>query len=187
MEWEREVEVSGEPPANVADERGPEELPFGLRVAADCQHLEDDPLEMRTLRYLAELIVQDVSFRSLADALNAGEYRTRDGRPWNATSVFILLQPASSKSARAFSSAPNGSPARRNSPASPGTPDALHPLPHRRALVGAGLQTGPRIGKTQASTAADFWGVVAEQPSVTTLSSHEIKGAATHWFRGCGL
>lgn len=89
MEWEREVEVSGEPPATIA-ERGPEEIPFGLRVAADCQHLEDDPLEMRTLRYLAELIVQDVSFRSMAEALNAREYRTRDGRPWNATSVFVL-------------------------------------------------------------------------------------------------
>jgi hypothetical protein len=52
--------------------------------------LEDDPLEMQTLKFLAEMIVQDVSFRSMADALNAREYRTRDGRPWNAASVFIL-------------------------------------------------------------------------------------------------
>lgn len=89
LEWEREVEVSGTPPEGTA-ERGSEEVPFGLRVASDCRHLEDDPLEMQTLKFLAELIVQDVSFKSMADALNVREYRTRDGRPWNAASVFIL-------------------------------------------------------------------------------------------------
>jgi hypothetical protein len=89
LEWEREVEVSGEPPeSNV--EVGSEEIPFGLRVASDCRHLEDDPLEMQTLRFLTEMIVQDVSFKSMADALNIREYRTRDGRPWNAASVFKL-------------------------------------------------------------------------------------------------
>ena len=57
LEWEREVEVSGEPPEpNV--EFGSEEIPFGLRVASDCRHLEDDPLEMQTLRFLTEMIVQ---------------------------------------------------------------------------------------------------------------------------------
>jgi hypothetical protein len=89
LEWEREVEVSGEAPEPEA-ERGTEEIPFGLRVAADGRHLEDDPLEMKTLKFLAELIVQDVSFKSMADALNVREYRTRDGRPWNAASVFTL-------------------------------------------------------------------------------------------------
>jgi hypothetical protein len=89
LEWEREVEVSGEPPEPEV-EAGSEEIPFGLRIAADCRHLEDDPLEMQTLKFLTEMIVQDVSFRSMADALNAREYRTRDGRPWNAASVFKL-------------------------------------------------------------------------------------------------
>jgi len=28
--------------------------------------------------------------KSMADALNVREYRTRDGRPWNAASVFVL-------------------------------------------------------------------------------------------------
>ena len=89
LEWEREVEVSGEQPAP-AGERASEEVPFGLRIASDCQHLEDDPLEIQTLTFLAEMIVQDVSFRSMADALNVRDYRTRDGRPWNAASVFML-------------------------------------------------------------------------------------------------
>ena len=89
LEWEREVEVSGQTPEPQV-EPGSEEIPFGLRVATDCQHLEDDPMEMQTLRFLTEMIVQDVSFKSMADALNIREYRTRDGRPWTAASVFKL-------------------------------------------------------------------------------------------------
>jgi len=90
LEWEREVEVSGEPPEPEVSPDSSEEIPFGLRIAADCRHLEDDPLEMQTLKFLTEMIVQDVSFKSMADALNAREYRTRDGRPWNAATVFKL-------------------------------------------------------------------------------------------------
>ena len=89
LEWEREVEVSGQTPEPQV-EPGSEEIPFGLRVATDCRHLEDDPLEMQTLRFLTEMIVQDLSFKSMADALNIREYRTRDGRPWTTASVFKL-------------------------------------------------------------------------------------------------
>ena len=90
LEWEREIEFSGEPEPPVG-EAGAEEIPFGLRIAADCRHLEDDPLETQTLKFLAEMVVQDVSFRSMADALNARDCRTRDGQPWNAASVFKLI------------------------------------------------------------------------------------------------
>jgi hypothetical protein len=90
LEWEREIEFSGEP--EVPEEPlAAEEVPFGLRIATDCHHLEDDPLEMQTLRFLAELIVQDVSFKSMADALNVRDYRTRSGQPWTAASVFRLI------------------------------------------------------------------------------------------------
>ncbi len=90
LEWEREVEVSGLPeePAVPATS---EEIPFGLRIASDCRHLEDDPLEIQTLKFLAEMIVQDISFTSMSDALNVREYRTRDGRPWTAAAVFKLI------------------------------------------------------------------------------------------------
>ena len=90
LEWEREIEFSGEPEPPVV-EVGSEEIPFGLRIASDCRHLEDDPLEVQTLKFLAEMIVQDISFRSMADALNVREYRTRDGQPWTASSVFKLI------------------------------------------------------------------------------------------------
>jgi len=90
LEWEREVEVSGEAPPTAEPDSAPEEIPFGLRIASDGRHLEEDPLEMQTLRFLTEMIVQDVSFKSMADALNAREYRARDGNPWNAATVFKL-------------------------------------------------------------------------------------------------
>jgi hypothetical protein len=89
LEWERELDVSGEAP-EPPPTAGAEEIPFGLRVVSDCRHLEDDPAEMQTLRFLTEMIVQDVSFQSMADALNIRAYRTRDGRPWSAVSVFKL-------------------------------------------------------------------------------------------------
>ncbi len=89
LEWEREVETSSAPEPEQLPAAS-EEIPFGLRIGSDCRHLEDDPLEMQTLRFLAEMIVQDLSFTSMADALNVREYRTRDGRPWNAAAVFKL-------------------------------------------------------------------------------------------------
>jgi len=90
LEWEREVETSSSPEPEQASASS-EEIPFGLRIGADCLHLEDDPLEMQTLRFLAEMIVQDISFTSMAEALNVREYRTRDGRPWSAAAVFKLI------------------------------------------------------------------------------------------------
>jgi hypothetical protein len=90
LEWEREIETSGVP--EPSDEPiTTEEIPFGLRIAADGHHLEDDPLEMQTLKFLAELIVQDVSFTSMADALNVRDYRSRSGAPWTAANVFRLV------------------------------------------------------------------------------------------------
>ena len=72
LEWEREVESTAAPePQEVSS--ASEEIPFGLRISSDCHHLEDDPLEMQTLKFLAEMIVQDISFKSMAEALNIRE------------------------------------------------------------------------------------------------------------------
>jgi hypothetical protein len=94
LEWEREIDIPGKPDSYAEDavpEGGTEEIPFGLRIAADGRHLEDDPLETQTLKFLAEMIVQDISFNSMADALNVREYRTRNGQPWSPASVFKLV------------------------------------------------------------------------------------------------
>jgi hypothetical protein len=89
IEWEREIEV--QPAAGPSSSGLPhDEIPFGLRIAADCRHLEDDPAEMEVLRLLAEMVVQDLSFPGMADILNKKALHTRDGRPWSAVDVFKL-------------------------------------------------------------------------------------------------
>jgi len=87
MEWEREIDAETQRP-----EGRPfaEEIPYGLRIASDCHHLEENPSEMEILKFLAELIVQDASFTAMADALNMRGFRTRDTRPWTAAGVFKL-------------------------------------------------------------------------------------------------
>jgi Recombinase len=87
VEWEREVQV--EPAASPELAHG-EEIPYGTRIANDCLHLEDNPTEMQVLNHLAEMIVQDLSYKRMADSLNERSMRTRDGKPWTALAVFKL-------------------------------------------------------------------------------------------------
>jgi hypothetical protein len=87
VEWEREVQA--EPAASTELPQG-EEIPYGTRIANDCLHLEDNPTEMQVLNHLAEMIVQDHSYKRMADSLNERSLRTRDGKPWTALAVFKL-------------------------------------------------------------------------------------------------
>jgi hypothetical protein len=88
-EWEREVEVAS-PGGHPEAPASPPEIPFGTRVAGDCRHLEEDPTEMQVLNCLAEMVVQDLSYNRMAEALNRRGFHTRDARPWNAVAVFKL-------------------------------------------------------------------------------------------------
>jgi hypothetical protein len=45
---------------------------------------------MEVLNYLAEMIVTDVSYTHMAEALNQRSFRTRDGHLWTAVAVFKL-------------------------------------------------------------------------------------------------
>ena len=86
VEWERETEAEpGTPQTALTDE-----IPYGTRIAGDCVHLEDDPTEMAILNVLAEMVVQDVSYKRMADTLNERAFRTRDGKPWTSVAVFKL-------------------------------------------------------------------------------------------------
>lgn len=88
LEWERET-VDGEAVSVApADSRALHEVPFGLRVASDCMHLEEDPEESRALHTMMELIVQDISMQRMADELNRAGFRMRDGKPWSALGIF---------------------------------------------------------------------------------------------------
>jgi len=85
LEWEREAPGEGEPARKLAP------VPYGLRVSDDCQHLEENPLEMQVLRMMMEFIVQDYSLSRIAAELNRRDLRTRDGAPWTQVSVFQML------------------------------------------------------------------------------------------------
>src|SRR5260370_32008851 len=56
-----------------------EEIPYGLRVAADCVHLEAHPTERESLLLMLELIVQDRTLSEVAAELNDRGFRNRRG------------------------------------------------------------------------------------------------------------
>ena len=84
--WEREIEP---------DPGGPsprqEDPPYGLRVAGDGVHLEENTAELEVLLVIMEGIVQDHSISKISDDLNRRDFRTRNGSLWTPTAVFTLL------------------------------------------------------------------------------------------------
>jgi hypothetical protein len=89
VEWQREIDVQPVPEPAAA-RPSMEEIPFGTRIAADCLHLQENPVEMQILNHLAEMVVQDLSYTRMAELLNQRAFRTRDGKPWTALAVFKL-------------------------------------------------------------------------------------------------
>ena len=86
LEWRREIEGEEPEPTTIM-----EEVPYGLRVAADCQRLEEDPHEREILVQMMELIVQDLSVSEIASHLNRRGLRTRKNLPWSPVNVFNML------------------------------------------------------------------------------------------------
>jgi hypothetical protein len=99
LEWRREIE--GE---EASQQVVVEEIPYGLRVAADCSRLEEDPDERAVLVQMMELIVQDYSITLVAAELNKRGLRTREGGPWTPVSVFNMLPRLIEVGPRIFSS-----------------------------------------------------------------------------------
>ena len=87
LEWERATESE----ASLPPQEPAEEVPYGLRVAGDCHHLEQDPEEFRALMLMMEQIVLDLPLSRVAEALNGAGIRTRQGLPWDRVSVFNML------------------------------------------------------------------------------------------------
>ncbi|MFZ0636858.1 MAG: recombinase family protein [Candidatus Acidiferrales bacterium] len=85
IEWEREIPGEAEPAARLED------VPFGMRIASDCNHLEENPAEMRILMAMMELVVQDTPMTRMAEELNRRGYRTRDGRNWTPLTVYNVF------------------------------------------------------------------------------------------------
>lgn len=86
LEWER-VGQPDEPQKQTVRE----EVPYGMRIADDCFHLEENPEETQVLMLMMEEIVQDNPLSKVVTALNAAGFRTREGDPWDAVAVFNML------------------------------------------------------------------------------------------------
>lgn len=83
VEWEREVETADDPLSA--------EVPFGLRIVANTERLEQDPAERELLLQLMDLMIQEGSYAHIADEVNRRGFRTRRGDRWTAVSVFEML------------------------------------------------------------------------------------------------
>jgi len=86
IEWRRELPESEAPTPGAFNE----DIPYGLRISDDCQRLEVDPTENRTLILMMELLVQDFPYSSIVSDLNEKGLRMRDGKPWNRVAVFNM-------------------------------------------------------------------------------------------------
>lgn len=58
------------------------ELPWGFSLDGDGVSLVQDPEEVATLRYIADLREEGLSFRVIAERLNSEGSRTKTGRSW---------------------------------------------------------------------------------------------------------
>ena len=85
IEWQRQAETGMEQAAGSRHQ-----VPFGLRVADDCQHLEEDSREKEALTLMLELIVNDNPLSIVAEELNRRGFRTREGKNWSPASVFNM-------------------------------------------------------------------------------------------------
>ena len=86
LEWERLVGGTKLGEANQT-----EDVPYGLRVAGDCLHLEENPAEQEVLEIMLGLIAADRPLSKVAEALNRRGHRTRNGTSWTQAAVFDLL------------------------------------------------------------------------------------------------
>ena len=96
IEWERDT--AGMPPARI-------EVPYGLRVAADGIHLEEDPAEREIMVLIMDQIVDDKKLSDIVSLLNKRGLVTRYGAPWTAAAVFRLLPRTVDAGPQVFSSA----------------------------------------------------------------------------------
>jgi hypothetical protein len=87
LEWEREMDEQEARAMGLSCD-----VPYGLRIATNSFTLEEDPKERETLTQMLNLMVlDDLRFSMIAEAMNERGFRTREGKPWTPTSVFEML------------------------------------------------------------------------------------------------
>lgn len=101
VQWERAAAPGAE-----GSPRRREEVPYGLRVADDCTHLEEEPEEVEVLARMLRMIADDLSLSQVARELNRAGFRTRSGAPWTQVAAFDLLPRLIESAPRVRTSAP---------------------------------------------------------------------------------
>jgi hypothetical protein len=100
IEWRRELPDAEAPAEGEFDE----DVPYGLRVSADCKRLEADPIEHQVLMLMMEMLADDRSYAEIVAALNVKGFRMRNGQPWNRVAVFRMIPRLIEVGPRFFSS-----------------------------------------------------------------------------------
>lgn len=100
LEWRRELPADERPTEGAFND----DIPYGLRIAADCSRLEVDLNEQKALTLMMDLLVQDFSYSAIVSDLNEKGFRTRSGQPWNRVSVFNMMPRLIEVGPRLFSS-----------------------------------------------------------------------------------
>ena len=85
VEWER----IGAPAAPSVPVK--QQVPYGLRVSDDHQHLEEHAEEVQVMLAVLEGIVEDRSMSRIAEELNRRGFLMRSGEAWTQSGVFELL------------------------------------------------------------------------------------------------
>ncbi len=88
IEWAREPTPSSEQARQYQHQRP---IPYGLRISADCAHLEVDPIEKEVMTLVIAMIAGDHPLSKIAAELNQREFRPRQGTEWTQVSIFKLL------------------------------------------------------------------------------------------------
>lgn len=100
IEWRRELPDAEAPVEAEFDE----DVPYGLRVSADCCRLEADPYEHQVLMLMMDMLADDRSYAEIVAALNVKGFRMRSGQPWNRIAVFKMIPRLIEVGPRFFSS-----------------------------------------------------------------------------------
>ncbi|MGH9734155.1 MAG: recombinase family protein [Candidatus Acidiferrales bacterium] len=105
LEWDAASAPGEQTAGSGSTEITLEEAPFGTRVVAASQKLEENPSEMEFLLSMMELIIQDISLTKVAEELNQRGFRTRRGVDWGPVAVFNMLPRLIELTPRIFASA----------------------------------------------------------------------------------
>lgn len=136
IEWRRELPDAEAPAGGEFDE----DVPYGLRVSADCRRLEADPVEHQILMLMMEMLADDRSYAEIVAALNVKGFRMRNGQPWNRIAVFRMIPRLIEVGPRFFSSL-EWAELRRHTENPLPPPAQAPPPPHTWRLFGRRSQT----------------------------------------------